>query len=350
MSNRPQRYCAVLSVLLIGCITTVSRASTPRALWEDRVVSAPAIAPTISGDTLWVTGTDRKIRSHDARTGKRHWKRTLPSYAAIPVLVTDDYVLAALGAPRPSIAVLKRSDGREKWTARTRHQPVGIERVDNLFLFATLGGEIGARSLDDGTVIWSRQLERSVAGIETVGQRLYVLARRDSLWCIDSEDGRRNWAVAIDGTHAVPPLALENTIARLSYAGDLVLHDLATGQIRARTKLTAPQVSGPQPADGMIATVAAGGEIEVVNADSLNSIMTDYRVETVSAGVRVWGDWWVVSTLKGRVYALTRSRGVNAWSLTFDDPISLAPAGNGKLLAVIDDRGVMVVYQLDGAQ
>ena len=43
----------------VGLRVSGSEAGISRAIWEKRIVHAPAMAPVLSGDTLWVVGTER---------------------------------------------------------------------------------------------------------------------------------------------------------------------------------------------------------------------------------------------------------------------------------------------------
>ena len=345
MRSRPIMGELIGGLLLMGALVPGAQGETPRALWEDRVVSAPMVAPALSGDTLWVTGTNRKIHSLDARTGKRHWKRTMPAHAVLPPVPAGELLIVGLGAPRPAILLLDRQSGKEQSRIPLDARPVEILRAGGSVLFATFRGTVGARNLGDGSVLWNRDLDAAIAGGASAGESFFVLGRSDSLWCLDPFDGRRLWAVAVEGTHSAGPIVVDSVLLRVSYEGALVEHDLDTGRLLATRSVSSPQVSRPAYADGRVATVAVGGEVEIFDLSFGEERSLIDTGETIASGGCAWGTWWVVPTLTGRVLAVRRSRGAVEWSLTFRDPISFPPASSASYLSLINDRGRMVVYE-----
>ncbi|MBD3162326.1 MAG: PQQ-binding-like beta-propeller repeat protein [Candidatus Eisenbacteria bacterium] len=344
----PRRRCLAwfVAAVLVGAVASSGGAQVPRALWEDRLVKAPAVAPVISGDTLWVVGTDRKIQSHDARTGDRHWRRTLSAHVALPVSPGPDDLLLALGIPEPAIVRLDRSDGREIWSERMPRTPVGIARGESL-VFVAAGDRVEAHRLEDGSPRWVRDLRVPLTGLAVAGSSLVVLGRHDSLWCLESAGGGNLWVEPVEGTHPSPPVRADTLILRLTYEGRLVRHDLETGILVDRTRVARLQIRPPAVAMGQIATAAVGGAVEIFDFPSLQRQWIDRRQDTIAAGASAWAGWWIVPTLTGRVFAITRDRGVTAWSLTFQEPLSLPPATTPDLLGLINDRGRIVVYTLE---
>jgi outer membrane protein assembly factor BamB len=317
----------------------------PRALWDRRVVSAPACAPVLSGDTLWVVGVDRKVRSLDAETGKRHWRRAVPGRVIFPPVPCGDLLLVPVGGAAPSVAALSRRDGRLRWNLATRTAPVGLAWRAGMVCVATAHGEVIGIDPSDGSEIWEHDHETPLAGMAASDGELFVLARRDSLWCHDAGTGTQRWSVATTGSHMSPPLSTAGALLRVSYEGELVQHDPASGAEIRRTRLTAPQVA-PARADGegAAACVAAGGEMEVVRIDTGRIEQTLAWKETVAAGATSWGPWWVVPSQKGTVRSASRTGGRLAWALTFDAAIAEPPAVAAGRIAFVDDRGHVVVY------
>ena len=57
MPSPLSRLALLLAALAGSNFASPASGELPRALWEARVVNAPAVAPVLSGDTLWVVGT-----------------------------------------------------------------------------------------------------------------------------------------------------------------------------------------------------------------------------------------------------------------------------------------------------
>jgi outer membrane protein assembly factor BamB len=102
--------------------------ATPRLLWERRITNAPASGLALSGDTLWVTGVDRKISSLDLATGERHWRRSLPVSASGPPLAAGDLLLVPLGGPEPALLALTRGEGKARWLQPLQGAAAGVAR------------------------------------------------------------------------------------------------------------------------------------------------------------------------------------------------------------------------------
>ncbi len=325
-------------------------AQTPQSLWEKRIVHAPAVPLVLSGDTLWVIGTERRIHSLAARTGRRHWRKALDAAGVLPVLPCRDLIVIGLGIPGPSLLAMDRTTGKERWNVRLGSTPVGMIRSESRIVAATARGAVKAVSLADGAPLWEKDLGRTLSGVAFADSSLYVLGRADSLWCLATRDGARRWAVALAGIYRAPPALAGSRVLCSSYEGAISVHDPARmGESIACLSARAPQTAPPGVAAGSIASVAAGGEIDAYALPSLESLWTRETGETVAAGAQAWGEWWVIPTLTGKVLGITRARGVVAWSLEFRTPIALPPAAEESILGLIDERGRVVVYTLEGS-
>jgi hypothetical protein len=210
-------------------------------------------------------------------------------------------------------------------------------------------GSLHAIELSGGTEVWRRDRDIPLAGMVLDEGALYVLGRRDSLWCW-GEDGTLRWVVPVQGTHAAPPVLAGDAILRVTYEGEVVKHDALTGRELARGRLESPQRAPPRPGpEASLASVATGGELEIVALDGLAVLTTIELGETAGAGAWPWGPWWVVPTLKGTARAVTRARGVAAWGLVFDAPLTETPVFDATRAAFIDDKGRVSVYMREAA-
>lgn len=339
---------AVLACLLaafLWCGAGADGNATPRALWEKKVCPAPATAPVISGDTVWVAGTDRKLRSIDAETGKRHWKKGLPGFPTTPVAPSADLLVLGIGTGDRGVCAVDRHSGKVRWFEKTLAVPIDLIVSGRQFFSVSAGGELSARNLTDGSVVWTRPLGIPAAGFELNGNDLYVLGKRDSLWCFETSAGERRWAVPVVGSHSAGPLVAPAGLLRLRYDGQLTLHDPKTGVARRRATLAGPQINRPVIIGNHLFAAATGGEVECWELGGMTRTWLVLSHETTAAGAAVWSEWVVVPTAKGRVFGMTGSRGARAWTLTFRDPITRPPGIDGDRLALIDDRGRMVVYR-----
>lgn len=326
-----------------------SAAETPRVLWESRPVRAPVVAPALSGDTLWIAGSERRIVSLNARTGKRHWKRTLGVTACLSPIPAGERLLIGLGDVEPGLVALDRRRGRVLWEHRLQAAPVAIIVRAETAITATADGRVEAFGLVEGESRWQRELGSRIVGATASDAGVFVLARRDSVWLLDPDTGNRlasRWAA---GNRIAAPVATDDRFLYTRYDGLLVRVDpddpAATDSVAGASPIIARVA-----ADGEQAVqVATGGEVSCYRLPDLRMEWSRSTGETFSTGALAWNETWIVLTEKGRVLGLTRDRGQTAWALQLENPISTPAACNDRYLAIVDNRGKVVVHAIGGA-
>jgi outer membrane protein assembly factor BamB len=340
---------AFLSAALAGA----ARADAPRALWEKRVVRIPAQPPALSGDTLWVVGTDRRLHAIDADDGERYWKRTLPAPPATPPVPAGGIVAVAIDAGAPRLYAARKQDGKEKWEVPIPGPITGI--VAGPHGVHALGGTgrmkcVGAA---DGEIVWETELRYAPAGfvVDAGAARLYVLGRSDSLWCLDEATGKTVWSVPIEGMFASPPAIVAGRVACADYDGRVTLLDAADGAPAGSVLAPGPLTRSPSPGEGgTFLTVATGGEIAVWSVDAADPVWRMETRDTNAAGAVHWSGGWIIPSYLGRVhsYAATQGRRGPDWSLTFKHPIRFLPAIEGRRMAFIDMEGHVTMCEATG--
>lgn len=338
----------LLTVLAAPPPASEAEARASRAVWEKRIVHSPAIAPILAGDTLWVVGTERRIHSIEAATGKRHWRRNLPGPAVTGIVASPGLLFVGLGSPTRMILALDRHDGKQRWKDRVEGIPAAVLVSGRSVVVTTTDGVVRSYAAQDGSRGWVRKLGAPVAGAAGgEGGRIFVLGRGDSLWCIGTSDGATAWAVPLPGIHSTGPVVVDSLVLSASYDGEVVARRASDGAETARARATSPQIARLSASEGSIAMVASGGEIETFLLPGLERGWERRTAETVSCGATAWGEWWVVPALDGRVLALTRARGIDAWDLKLRASVFLPPAASRDYLALVDERGRVMTYRLD---
>ncbi len=338
---------AGLALLALG-VARPCGAQTPRVLWERRVVRAPAVGLSVSGDTLWVVGTDRKLHSLDANDGDRHWRKTLVAPAVLSPVPAGSLLLVAVSSRVSGVVALERDTGKVRWAKRTTSQPVALLRADSTVLSLGTDGQAVAFRLGDGEQRWERDLEAKLAGGVACSRGAIALGRTDSLWCLDPADGHDVWSLPIDGfSVGDPALAADSSLIRALYAGGIVEHRLDDGREVRRRATRGPQERGPAILDGTLGLVATGGEVEILDARTWERLWGLETKETAFAGLVGWEDLWTFPSVSGRLLAWTRDRGSLVWTLQFRSALLFPPAQAGRYYAVVDDRGRVVVYTME---
>lgn len=342
------RLLALLPVLIALGSVSKAEGPAPRRLWERRLVRAPAVAPFMHGDTLFVAGMDRKLLCLDARGGDRRWRRTMPGQVACGIVRADSCLLIGIGSPTPAVVAFECRNGHQRWSRRLDSAPVGIVRSGASIAVLEYGGIVRGIELRDGAEKWSRRLKGPMSGMAIDGTSLKILARRDSLWSLDLADGKRLWAAPVSGTHPAGPVIVEGGILRLTYEGELALHDGSTGVEIVRAAVPSPQIALPGVmGEGRCAVVATGGDACALALPGLGVVWSQSTGETVSAGAAPVGDFWVVACQSGRLMGLSPRDGTVAWTLELPDPVSLPPAVDGGTFGIVDERGRAAIYVLE---
>jgi outer membrane protein assembly factor BamB len=339
----------VVALALAILFSAPAAADTPRVLWEGRPVRAPAAPPALSGDTLWVSGSERRLVSMNARTGKRQWRRNLPGNVCVGPLPVRDRLIVGLDDVEPSLLALDRQRGRALWNRRLSAAPIAIFVRDDLAIVAGSDGHVEAFRLADGLSRWTRETGRRLAGAALADSSLCLIARRDSLWLFDPASGRPRAARAIPGLRSAAPVAAGARFLCPRYDGTVLSINAVTGMVADSAAGPAPQIASGSVHEDRWVTVAAGGEVTCYRLPGLAQEWNRTTGETVSTGALAWNDTWIVLTEKGRVLGLAKDRGQTAWSLQFPNPISTPAACSERLLAIVDNRGRVVVHAIDGA-
>ncbi len=338
----------LILLALASVIPAAAPADTPRVLWEGRPVRAPAVAPTLSGDTLWVAGSERRLVSMDARTGKKHWRRTLAASASVSPVAWRDRLLVGLGELQPALVAIDRHRGRTLWSKRLAAVPVAVLVRDSLSIVVGVDGKIEAFRLEDGAPRWTQEMGQRLAGAALGESFVCVIARADSLWLLEAASGRRHAARPLSGLRSAPPTAAGDRFVCPRYDGVLLAFDAETGGVTDSVSGPAPQIARISVHGDRLVAVATGGEVFCYRIPGLIEEWSRATGETVSTGALAWNEGWVVLTEKGRVLGLTGDRGQIAWSVQFSSPITTPAACSDRLLAIVDNRGRVVVHAIDG--
>lgn len=322
-------------------------AGTPRALWENRPVRAPVVTPVISGDTLWLAGSDRRIACLDLATGEKHWRRTLPVTASVSPVPVGPRILVGMGDMEPSLVALDRRNGHGLWTKRLRTTPIAVMVRGERAIVAEADGRIQSFRITDGEPGWQWEAGFQLAGAAMGDSALCVLARRDSLWLLSPETGRLRARRATNGVMVGSPAPAGRRFVFVRYDGTLFSVEDGGEAAVDSARGNAPQIARPLVERDRVVTVATGGEIACYRLPDLVEEWERPTGETVSTGAIAWNGFWIVLSEKGRVLGLTQDRGQTAWSLQLASPASTQAAHSDLYLAIIDNRGRVVVHTID---
>jgi len=189
-----------------------------------------------TGDRSWVA-------ARSAADGSDRWRHDLAETEGFlgvfgapaltdSLLVSTATVNGGAGYDTRGLAfALDRSTGERRWD-RSFDAPIAaapVVRGDRAYV-ATRGGELAALSVDDGSSVWTRQLDGEVYSTPTTDGELLVALLRGELVGLAADSGTVRWRTDI-GVVLVSGLALTDSTV---YVGgeELQALDRTSGEIR----------------------------------------------------------------------------------------------------------------------
>ena len=236
-----------------------------RELWRAQVASEVLAPPAADAGVVVVQSVDGKLTGLESATGKRLWivDRSEPALSlrgtATPVILSDA-VLTGFGSGK--IVAVNLKNGRLLWETPVA-QPQGrseIERLidvdipvlvsDRTLLAAAYQGKIVAVNLENGRLLWSRDIS-TYSALAADTNNVYVSDVRGHLYALDLRSGATVWKqekLALRRLSA--PTVTGNAVAVADFEG--YVHWLARedGRFLARERVARAAVLTAPIADG----------------------------------------------------------------------------------------------------
>jgi len=236
-----------------------------RELWRAQVASEVLAPPAADAGVVVVQSVDGKLTGLESATGKRLWivDRSEPALSlrgtATPVILSDA-VLTGFGSGK--IVAVNLKNGRLLWETPVA-QPQGrseIERLidvdipvlvsDRTLLAAAYQGKIVAVNLENGRLLWSRDIS-TYSALAADSSNVYVSDARGNVYALDLQSGSTVWKqdkLALRRLSA--PTVTGNAVAVADFEG--YVHWLARedGRFLARERAARAAVLTAPIADG----------------------------------------------------------------------------------------------------
>jgi outer membrane protein assembly factor BamB len=254
-----------------GVVAALDMASG-KEQWRAQVTSEVLAAPAAEAGVVIVQSVDGRLTALEAASGKRLWsvERSEPALSlrgtAAPVIVSD-MVFSGLASGKLLAATLR--DGRVLWEIPVA-QPQGrseIERlidvdapvlvVGKILIAAAYQGKIMAVSLDNGRLLWSRDVSTCTALAADNGN-VYAVDTRGHAYAFDLRSGATVWKQEkLQGRRPSAPVVVGNAVAVGDFEG--YVHWLARedGRFLARERMSRSAVLAAPVADGAVLYVSA---------------------------------------------------------------------------------------------
>lgn len=243
-----------------------------RELWRAQASSEILAPPAADFGVVVVQAVDGRVSGYSSATGKLLWvfERSEPALSlrgtATPVIVPDA-VLTGFGTGK--LAAIGLRDGRALWEIPVA-QPQGRSEIERLIdvdvpvllagpllLGAAYQGKVVALSLENGRLLWSRDLS-TYSALAADGSNVYLSDERGHLYALDLRSGATVWKQdGLRGRRPGAPAVVGPAVAVGDHEG--YVHWLARedGRFLARTRAARAAILAPPLAEGSVLYVAA---------------------------------------------------------------------------------------------
>lgn len=268
------------SLVLIGTSEGEVLALSPdtgEEIWHTTVSSEILSTPREADNIVIVRTIDGKLFALDKDNGKRLWvyDRTVPALTlrgtSSPV-IAGDVVVAGFDGGR--IASMELKTGKLIWETKVAvsrgrselERMVDIDAeplvLDGIVYVATFQGRIAAVSLDNGRILWTRDIP-SYAGISVDDANLYITDDDSHIWALERFSGTSVWKQEKLQARAVTgPSSIGDYVVVGDLEGYLHWMDKTSGQFVARTRVAGNKIIAPPiVADHILYAYTSGGTL-----------------------------------------------------------------------------------------
>lgn len=258
--------------------------ATGKLVWRARVSSEVLAPPSAQSGIVVVQAVDGRVLGLSAETGDMRWflERNEPALSlrgtAAPLIMAGAVIT---GFANGKIAAIDLRSGRLLWeTAVT--EPRGrseVERlvdvdspplvIGNVLYAAAYQGKIVAVSLENGRVLWSRDLS-TYSELDADGANLYVSDERGHVHALNLQSGATAWTQ--EKLHARglgAPVVVGRTVAVGDYQGFVHWLSVEDGRFVARHQVRGgPVRSKPAVAHQTLMVCSQGGVVSALQLES----------------------------------------------------------------------------------
>jgi outer membrane protein assembly factor BamB len=150
--------------------------------------------PPVAGGMYLFIGSPGRVVAVDAATGDQQWARPLSADCSAPLLLAGDTIVAATESGE--VLALRIEDGGVLWTrqlgSRTRHTLGRLAAPDAVVLVLD-DDRIIVLEAKSGAVVWERSLPGTLSAPATSRDRVFVGSTNNFLYALDADSGDEAW-------------------------------------------------------------------------------------------------------------------------------------------------------------
>ncbi len=259
---------------------------TGEELWRTSVSSEILSVPQVGDGVVVVQTVDGNIAGLDAGDGKRLWvhDRSAPVLTLRGTgtpLVEQGVVLA--GFANGKMIALEIQSGRQMWevavaVSRGRSE---LQRIvdldadavisDGILYVASYQGRLVAISLQDGRMLWNRDMS-AYAGIAVDSRQVYVSDADSELWALDRGTGASLWKQGkLRRRDLTGPVVIGEYVGVGDFDGYIHLLTQADGTVAGRVRVDSAGIQAASVAlsGDRLLVLGAGGKLVLYQLESV---------------------------------------------------------------------------------
>ncbi len=327
----------------------------PELAWEVKLPSPPAALLSTGAETLMITTHRGELYTFDLETGMRASPLRQPLRKSISAQLVDTerpaiYIASSAEA---ELRAYSLADGKMLWKMK-RHRVTGpMALMDGLLLTASRAGKVSAVDVEDGHILWQRQLRGriyqgvwrvdSLAVVLTDGGILYAFRPRPGMDTSEEDlaDYPHVWRHEL-GLRPNAVLAAGSERLLLGDSdGQLVSIRVGREEPDFQVRLDAPIYSRPLITDQLVVVATSAGEVTAWQASDGapvwrvqgNGLVREPLLASAHSATSP-STAVLVPFARGELLALELATGRELWRHTFERPLSLVKLTPGGVVAV----------------
>ena len=298
--------------------------------WQLRLPPPVLVAPTVSGDTVLVSGGDRRLWALSLADGSARWVHDFHDVVTATPSVSGSTVVVA--SDDGAVTALDLADGTELWSTTLGARVSAPTAVDGGQVFACdRGGNVTALDLSDGSKAWSRTVSEGALTGPAVVDGLVLTQGEDAvIYAFDGDDGRLAWETRSHGQADAAFAAAPGMVVTALNNRELTAFDLDDGSRLWRRAVPLSFVPPVIVGDQVVSVGKAGRLTRVDRRDG--RVVDAFDLPAPVAGQEPYVDH-AVGLVDGDLVIGSRGDGALAFATLYGYPVD-GRAVDGVLLDV----------------
>ncbi|MGH7734169.1 MAG: PQQ-binding-like beta-propeller repeat protein, partial [Gemmatimonadales bacterium] len=275
----------------------------------------------LRNDTLIGAGYDRRVIAVDLSRGTKAWEVRLNGGASAGVVATGDTIFSASDRPDGSVQAMRRASGDIVWRRRhTGRVALPLLLTDSFIVAAPSAGNVLALDRASGKVRWQHRMAPLVAPAEGGAPGEIVVLTTDSVFRLALTDGKLLAAAPTNGSASAPWLRADSLLVLGTGAGEITAirpGDLSTAW---HLQVDGPILIPPAISGDTVWAVTQTGSIFLIPLSHPQAQRFAAFTDPVSAPPTPWRSWVLVGMADGTLRALGAD-GVEAWRVAVGRPL-----------------------------